>query len=180
MEITQDHVEWAIVDRLQKMLERTSNNEDEYDVTHAFALFSAICGWVRCRLGYYLSSDEWPDGLGDLRDSIASQTWGLPAGKISATLSTCSAWEFLVWVRNTMCHADQRNVIPIHEPVGSSGKRVLAGFRFGDSKCYGELSSNDMRRLGAKFAQDFCRAVSKGSDFDSDAKAGVFEATKPA
>ncbi len=65
MEIRQEHIEWVVVDRLRTMLDHTS--QDEFDVTHAFALFSAICGWVRQRVGAFPSYSEWPSGLHNLR-----------------------------------------------------------------------------------------------------------------
>ena len=132
MEIQKEHIEWAVVDRLRTMLEQTS--QDDFDVTHAFALFSAICGWVRQRVGASASDSEWPSGLDDLSKPVTSQTWGLPnkaaygrdcvnlfagGGKVEIELPNCSAWEFVVWVRNAMAHADDRSVQPIHEEAGT-------------------------------------------------------------
>lgn len=189
MEIKPEHIEWAVVDRLRMMLKRTSH--DEFDVTHAFAVFSVICGWVRQRVGAFASDSEWPSGLDTLRMSVASPTWGLPnnvacgkacvklhagGNKVEIELSNCSAWEFVVWVRNTMAHADQRGVWPIHEEVDRhKPHRRLTGFRFGCDDCYADLSGDDMRRLGIRLAEVFCHAFSQGACFEQDAKRGVLE-----
>ncbi|MFQ5784119.1 MAG: hypothetical protein ACE5H8_04765 [Alphaproteobacteria bacterium] len=189
MKIEKEHIEWVVVDRLRTMLERTS--EDEFDVTHAFALFSSICGWVRQRAGAYASYSKWPSGLDDLKVPITSSAWGLRneaasgkawvrlfagADSIEIDLSKCSAWQFVVWVRNVMAHADDRRVQPIHENVCTSKPhRRLTGFRFGNDECYANLSGEDMRRLGAKLADVFCCAFSESPSFEEDAKQGVLE-----
>ena len=189
MEIQPKHIEWVVVYRLRTMLERTS--QDEFEVTHAFALFSAICGWVRQRVGAFASDSEWPPGLDTLRMPITSSNWGLPnnvawgkgsvilhtgGNRVEIELPNCSAWEFVVWVRNAMAHADHRGVQPIHEEVGKhKPHRTLMGFRFEHGECCTELSVDDMRRLGMKLAEVFCRGFSEGACFEQDATRGVLE-----
>lgn len=106
MEIREEHMEWAIVHRLRTMPDRSS--QDEFDVTRAFALFSAICLWVRQRVGDGAFDLERP-GLGDLRKPVTNPTWGLAdkavhgsdevhpgGGRVRIELSECTAWQFFV------------------------------------------------------------------------------------
>ncbi|MEX1206399.1 MAG: hypothetical protein WEB85_14235 [Dongiaceae bacterium] len=188
-EIRKEHVEWAVVDRLRTILERTS--QDEFEVTHAFALFSAICGWVRQHLGAFGSESEWPKGLEKLCLPITCREWGLPgnaaygaaeiwpfsgAPKVKMDLSACTAWQFLVWIRNAMAHGDARSVQPIHEEVEKCApNRRLTGFRFESNGCRADLTGRDMRVLGIKFAELFCNGFSKDELFKADAKNHVSE-----
>lgn len=45
--IKEDHVEWAVIDRLQKLLEGAPH--PEFNVTHSLALFLGILTWVKNR-----------------------------------------------------------------------------------------------------------------------------------
>jgi hypothetical protein len=189
MEIKDSHVEWAVVDRLRIMLERTE--KDEYEVTHAFALFSTICGWVRQHVGAFASESNWPQGLAALRKSITEPEWGLlnvtaygeaeiklfsDGIKVAIELPKCTAWQFVVWIRNVMAHADHRGVKPVHQGFQSNdGAKLLTGFRFGSDKCYAELSARDMRQFGTSLARIFCGSFSDGPTFECDATQGVFE-----
>jgi len=47
-EITGDHVEWALVDRLRQMLEELPL--EKFNVTQTYALFTAVMCWVVGRI----------------------------------------------------------------------------------------------------------------------------------
>ena len=189
MEIRERHVEWVIVDRLRRLLENTAENE--FDVTSAFAVFSAICGWVRQRVGAFRSPSEWPRALNDLNEAITSPTWGLSRQFVHGTgrvtlysgskqvdilLPDCSAWQFTVWLRNAMAHADGRVVTPVHEKAGpNKPHRILTGFRIENGSGWVSLNGNEMRRIGGKLAQVFCMGFSEGASFEGDARQGVRE-----
>jgi hypothetical protein len=63
MEIGDQDVEWAVVQRLAAMLEKSAHQE--HNVSAALAFFTTLAGWVRQRLGDYRSYEEWPPQLND-------------------------------------------------------------------------------------------------------------------
>jgi hypothetical protein len=191
--ISHEQVKWAVIDRLGRMLRMTSDPNDEFDVTHAFALFSGICAWVRQRIGNYASEECWPPGMDDLKLNITDPIWGLPSdaagGKTSVhpfkerrdqakgkekekgvpiELPNRCAWYFFVWVRNAMSHADDRTIEPVHTWVG--GRETLTGYCFSCQGGYVTLSGDIMRRLGTKLADVYCAAFSGGPEFDAGAR----------
>lgn len=158
--------EWAVVSRLRKLLETSRDNA--LDVTHPFALFSAVCMWVRWRVGSYESYREWPGGLRMLQQPVTETPWNLSkesacgcAGNIKLfaigagaqiTLPTCNAWEFVVWIRNAIAHGDHRRIKPLHHIDGT-----LVGFRI-EYGAKAELSGGFMQHFGMTLADLFCTA----------------------
>jgi hypothetical protein len=167
--IAREIEEWAVVDRLRTLLE--TSTQGDLDVTHPFALFSAVCMWVRWRLGSYTSYAEWPEGLDDLRKLATDVRWGLPGDsgggtaqriklfsdgpKTPVTLPNCTAWEFVVWVRNAIAHGDHRSIRPVHNAT-----RTLIGFHL-EYGAWAKLEGRFMQSFGMNLATVFCTAYDR-------------------
>jgi hypothetical protein len=148
MEIRDEDVNWAVAERLGLMLE--SPPRTEYEVTHAYALFMALCFWVR-RHGHEKYSKK-PYSPSELYLSISERPWDLPSEQVQIASSCTTAWCFFVWVRDTVAHGA---VSPIHKIPGQ-----LTGFRFEREGSYVELNVGNMHHLGTNLAGIFCRDFS--------------------
>ena len=184
--ISEQHVEWAVVSRLAKMLEGPQHRI--YDVTHTFALFVPILCWTMQRMR---QNDPKGQVLQNRlrRGRATDEPWRLPfkkahrslydVGPESGTITNGPEdWPiepFLIALRNSVAHGDARNVLPFHRQVAD--RHELVGFKF---KCkvvsptaeetpdYGKaeksaiwqgeitLIGEDMRRMGCALAREFC------------------------
>jgi hypothetical protein len=167
MQITEEHIEWAVVDRLGQMLNGSSDQSCR--VTNGFALFLATILWVKQRVGAYNSEQEWPEGLALLNESVYSPNWGLRRGRlegkvkvrlyriaetIEIDLANCSMWQLIAWIRNVVAHGGPQNIRPFHA-MALEPKRRLIGFIFDDSGGRVCMTGSEMRMIGSRIAAIF-------------------------
>src|SRR5262249_1844789 len=127
--ISEDQVEWAVVDRLKTMLDHPPKTE--FNVTQTFAHFTAILLWTAQRL-------RVPDAI-DPADHAAHRVWAklkeqavtdapwqlsrkvprLPGARvlgverdINTAFDGMPADAFIVWLRNALAHGDGRSIKP--------------------------------------------------------------------
>jgi hypothetical protein len=184
MEITDKHVEWAVVHRLRQMLE--APRHQEFNVTQTYALFTTILCWTIQRIR--TDKDGPMDRLAQVvrrqleQQIIRNEPWLIQV-QLPENSQDVTAYDFMIALRNASAHGDGRNVRPYHLPRGA--KRELVGFTFGDDESKGSgksktlkitLLEGDLRRIGIGLADMFCTALQHGNeDISHDAEAGVIE-----
>jgi hypothetical protein len=185
-QITNDHVEWAVVDRLRCMLEGPPHKI--FNVTETYALFTTIICWVvqRIRIPTHeintgddriahklfktlsraaIADDPWriPVTSAERIESMGSHKVVVPA---SSNFETHTVDRFLINLRDATAHGDARNVSPFNVPIGS--ERLLAGFSFACAETRARqktwegkitLLEGDMRRIGGHLAKIYCDAL---------------------
>ena len=154
--IVDEHVEWAVVNRLKAMLDEPP--ETKFNVTQSFALFSAILLWTKNRAwvaGNIGVRQNWHDGedhkAHDAREAlrgtnITEDPWLLSKKRprpmmdyrdgdfppevadINADFVGMNAEAFFKWLRDAIAHGDGRTIKPIHKRSMRTGKTLLAGF----------------------------------------------------
>ena len=165
-EIADDHVEWAVVHRLQMMLE--SPPTTEFNVTQTYALFMTILCWTTQRIrtpdnGSQLGTIDRSaaDVLKKLNEQfIETHPWSIKIDERCAGFRNSSAGHFIIALRGACAHGDGRKIKPYHTKVAGRGQRQLAGFTFqcGKSKTI-TLLEKDMRHIGKLLAGMFCESV---------------------
>tara|TARA_R110000868_G_scaffold11516_7_gene56433 strand:+ start:31861 stop:32520 length:660 start_codon:yes stop_codon:yes gene_type:complete len=155
--IADEHVEWAIVNRLKAMLDEPP--QTPFNVTQTFALFSSVLLWTKNRawvagnLGQRGGWNNQADHLAhDVREAmrgklITEDPWGLslvapridldrqeegPKGEratINSDFEATTAEDFFKWLRDALAHGDGRTIHPIHKPSVRTGNTLLAGFQ---------------------------------------------------
>jgi hypothetical protein len=181
-EITEDHLEWATVDRLREML---ASVHDDYKVTHTYAIFAATLCWIMQRIR---NNGDQPSDLRAkaLHDELAlekatSEPWAfrsmggepllsdfmfLPASPIQ-NLDDLSVLELLVAIRNTVAHGDGRTVTPLNKNGWLVGQNFALSYRpQGQLRWTGKVSLKraDMRRVGELLAARFRSALEANRD----------------
>lgn len=182
MEITEDHAEYAVVERFRDML---NGSREPYRVTSAYAFFTAILCWSAQRMrstpeanatACDIAANRLWQGLGG--EVITDAPWGIriatsqatgngdpPASFVavaSAEFKDHTVDRFIKNLRDAVAHGDARNV----RPINHGGK--LRGFEF----CCSErrkskivwsgkvvLLGNDMVRVADEIAARFCREM---------------------
>lgn len=154
--INDEHVEWAVVNRLKAMLDEPPKTR--FNVTQSFALFSSILLWTKSRAwiaGNHGQRQNWQDPTDHqahnareaLRESmILDEPWRLSrrapqvvavdneqappvAGKeINSDFVGITAEAFFKWLRDAFAHGDGRTIRPIHKRSVRADKTLLAGF----------------------------------------------------
>ncbi|HUO23051.1 MAG TPA: hypothetical protein VMU59_11100 [Caulobacteraceae bacterium] len=189
--IHEEHVEWAVVNRMKRMLETPRN---DFSVTETFALFSTIVLWSKNRAWTHESTNGQSDvAARSVRTKLAEtlileRPWSLssrlPAWErgsldrmatpveINADFKGMTAEQFFKWLRDALAHGDGRTVRPLHRPSRDWKKEWLGGFeiefketRRSQRKLLLTLTKDDMRRLGGTLADAFCTALSGNHDF---------------
>jgi len=174
--IDTDHAEWAVVDRLCRMLTEPSHRT--FNVTQSYSLCLSILAWVMQRV-------RTPNGNANTVEAVAAVglvkalknqkiedfPWALETrsedGNAAAgDFRNYCAFEFLVWLRNAMCHGDARKILPVNQ------NNVLIGFemRMTEKKVF--LREADLRRIGQALANLYCNAIKNSRDdehFEKDA-----------
>lgn len=186
--ILRDHTEWAVVDRLGKMLLQTDGGP--YDVTQAYALFSGILCWTVQRL-------RAPDTEIDQIAVAARQLWNVwehqdiaddpwliwtdPSDRDvvengrsfkvprPVNFEGHTVTRFLENLRNAVAHGDARTVEPFNFDYR------LYGFTFRCAEYAGRgqarrqkwagemtLTKSDLVHLGSTIATRFCDIVQPG------------------
>ena len=198
-EIRPEHIEWAVVDRLMKMLKVPGH--DNFHVTETFAYFSSVLCWVLQHVRISGREQETP---GDCRaaslataleqESIHAEPWCIQLGlPVAASIRIPAAegfadhnvMQFMKNLRDAVAHGDARNVKPFHSR-GSGADRRLLGFTFQCAELKNRkpvwsgsitLLQSDMRHIATTLAKLYCDAVSgKSEDFMGDARRHVKEA----
>jgi hypothetical protein len=198
-EITKDHVEWAVVDRLRFMLEQPPHQT--FNVTQTYALFTATLCWVmqRIRIKFQEISSKDDKVAHNLFKklegaSILTEPWCIQIAsterieRVGATTVSVrapqgfeahTAERFLINLRDATAHGDARNV----EPFNAGD--LLAGFTFScvefegigrnRKKAWGgeiTLLEPDMRRIGIQLAKLYCDAIRRSEPHRRDGNFG--------
>ena len=188
--ISEHHVEWAVVNRLKRMLDDPPRTT--FNVTQTFALFSTVVLWTKQRMWVEDGPNSAADhaarqARGSLGKScILDAPWLLSTSKpdvaavhggpstavgdtsINTGFANVSAADFVYLVRNSLAHGDGRKLRPLHKPSYRRAHTTdLAGFELGLSPLKkGQpaltlaLYHEDMRRIGGQLADVFCRYLS--------------------
>jgi hypothetical protein len=186
--IADEHVEWAVVNRLKAMLEEPPKTT--FNVTQSFALFSTVLLWTKQRAwaedNRRLTRDDWNPSdwaAHSVREQLRNEhiiaaPWqlsrrpptfmlidGAEAPVINAAFDEMTAEAAFKWLRDALAHGDGRTIAPIHKPSSRGNREFLAGFRFeerrnGAQRLCCSLYDVDMRRMGTELADRFCRALS--------------------
>ena len=179
-EITRNHAEWAVVDRLRAMLNEKPHAK--YNVPQSYGLCVAILAWVMQRVRTRESETNSPEDRAAISmktaldgQSVEALPWGLTTGGSEETLPTngdfkgFTAFDFLKWLRDASCHGDARQVIPMN----SGG--TLRGFEFraaakNDRERTLVLNERDLRRIGSALADMYCKALGGSDSFVGEAQ----------
>jgi len=181
-EITKEHVEWAVVDRLRQMLERPS---EEFKATETYALFTSALCWVLQHIRIpereaQHDKDRAARALWERLETtpVSDPPWSIHApvtGRIKreglrgvAIPPTRGFTEhhvarLLKNLRDATAHGDARNVSPFN------AHGLLLGFTFSCSErergggiaWTGEITllRSDMRRIGLELCRLYCDAI---------------------
>lgn len=180
--ITEDHAEWAVVDRMRHMMEEPKG---DYLATQTYAMFTAILCWVM----QHLRIPECQQAnakdraasilLKELETAKASDApWSIPvssegrAAKVggahvqvpaSSGFTDHSVKRLLINLRNAIAHGDARNIQPFND--GS----YLVGFTFNCAEKSSQdgvpwrgnitLLRSDMSRIGSLLATKYRDAI---------------------
>lgn len=193
--IADNHVEWAVVNRLKAMLDHPPPTK--FNVTQSFALFTAILLWTKQRAWASEAAGSTPADHAARavrsalqREHISEAPWRLskfvpkavvvadhanpaqPKAKINVDFEGMSVEQFVEWLRNALAHGDGRSIRPIHKPSRIATKTLLAGFEITFPAAKGSkqkltlsLYHADMKRIGRLLADGFCRALSGNSAY---------------
>lgn len=171
--INTEHCEWAVVDRLRKMLSESPH--EQYNVTQSYGLCVAILAWVmqRIRTPEHPEASQEDRAAISVKDSLESQSienlpWGLKTvtreGKIAPAtdFEGYNAFKFLKWLRDACCHGDARQVFPVNHG------NTLVGFQFkakakNDRELSLTLKEAELRRIGTALADMYCNALQSAS-----------------
>jgi hypothetical protein len=154
--IADEHVEWAVVNRLKAMLDAPPKTK--FNVTQSFALFSATLLWTKQRAWVGGDLHDRPAWFSDAdhaaRDArealrtirIFDPPWSLSKGRpqfqraekrnpidlageqINSDFEGMTAEQFIKWLRDALAHGDGRTIRPMHKLSRSGNKTLLAGF----------------------------------------------------
>ena len=188
--IADEHVEWAVVNRLKAMLDEPPKTR--FNVTQSFALFTAVLVWTKNRIWVGGDREDRPAWFGgedhaarDMRERlqntcICDAPWRLSLtppqivmldgqqpflARINSDFAEMSAEAFFRWLRNALAHGDGRTIRPIHKPSQGGDKTLLAGFEVAERRGADHLYHADMRRIGATLADLFCQSLSGGDRY---------------
>lgn len=155
--IADEHVEWAIVNRLKAMLDEPP--QTTFNVTQTFALFSSVLLWTKNRAwvaGNQGQRGEWEDPADhrahNVREAmrntlITDDPWRLSLAapqivlvdradgreiddrRINTDFEAMTAENFFKWLRDALAHGDGRTIRSIHKQSARTRKTLLAGFR---------------------------------------------------
>jgi hypothetical protein len=155
--IADQHVEWAVLNRLKAMLDTPPKTK--FNVTQSFALFSAILLWTKQRAwvggelhdrpGWFSEADhaardarealrttnifDAPWSLSKTRPRLGriderDDAFGLADERVNSDFENMTAEHFIKWLRDALAHGDGRTIRPIHKPSRRGNKTFLAGF----------------------------------------------------
>ena len=183
--IHEEHVEWAVVNRLKAMIDQPP--ETPFNVTLGFSLFSTVLMWTKNRMWLRVEdartdADKYAltarEKLGEAL--IVDAPWELsrafPAGQgngaVNNDFSQMPAWEFFKWLRDALAHGDGRTIRPLHWRSVETNKEWLGGFHVEFPRTKGSkeiltlhLFKRDLQTLGSQLANLFCQDLARGVDY---------------
>lgn len=193
MEIREEHVEFAIVQRFREMLQE---QHPRYEVSSAYALFTAILCWCTQRLRTDPKKENSPEARAAARvwadfarEPIALAPWGIAiADAVVSSSENLSGRSFassdfhrhtadrlIKNLRDAVAHGDARKVEPYHTGSRTKPHRTLVGFRFkceerdrqGNVTWTGEIVflAVDLVRIAEEVARRFCTAMEEVSQY---------------
>ena len=188
MNITQEHMEWAVVDRLGKLLDRP---DQKWNVTDTLSSFSLLLCWIIQRIrdenhkSHGLSRALEREFIDDIPWCITTDRANNEINKFKlidkpeGDIDPYSAYRFLVGLRNGIAHGDDRNITPIGH------RNMLVGFsirlsekRNRDTTLWSgqcNLLQKDMRRIGLHLRHKFLTFVDPEGSLRKEAELGVVE-----
>jgi hypothetical protein len=155
--IADEHVEWAVVNRLKAMLDKPPTTK--FNVTQSFALFSTVLLWSKNRAWVGGGGEDRPhwfdksdhaarDARERLRNTrIVDAPWLLSrvpprnilvdgAGdpslgdwQVNMDFAEMTAEDFVKWLRDALAHGNGRTIKPIHKLSARSHKSCSPAFR---------------------------------------------------
>lgn len=181
--IANEHVEWAVVNRLKAMLDHPP--QTDFNVTLGFSLFSTILLWTKNRMWVQAingpADDQAAAARGKLGEAlIIEEPWNLSRqfppnhvpGEVNADFSTMKAADFFKWLRDALAHGDGRTILPLHWTSNETGREWLGGFlvTFPETKNSHRILTlhffkRDIQRLGQQLADLFCQHLANGDDY---------------
>ena len=189
--IPDKQVEWAVVNRMKRMLETPRT---DFSVTETFALFSSIVMWAKNRAW----TSEMDEGERDVaarsvraglgKALILDPPWALSRGfssrnggedkspflrgQVNKNFEGMTAAQFFKWLRDALAHGDGRTVKPLHRPARDGQTEWLGGFEISFNETKGSknslvltLTKDDMRSLGVGLADAFCAALAGNKNY---------------
>jgi hypothetical protein len=154
MEVRDEHVEFAIVQRFRDMLQEP---HPRYEVSFAYALFTVILCWSTQRLRTDLKKDNSPEARAAARvwtefekEPISLAPWSIAVaekpvlGNVSRSGRSLASSDFhghtadrlLKNLRDAVAHGDARKVEPFHTGTRSKPDCTLVGFKFSCEEGY--------------------------------------------
>jgi hypothetical protein len=209
MEISDKHVEWAVINRLKAMLDAPP--QTEFNVTQSFAMFTTIVLWTKQRAWASGKNSNRLETFGptdhaahDVRErlrrvSIFDEPWSLSKSRpqpkrgkqtpvelvdnrVNSDFEGANAEQFFEWLRNALAHGDGRTITPLYTVSQGINNASLAGFKIADRQADRRTLSlyhSDMRRIGSILAAAFCKSLS-GDDKYFEKEAGTATITEAA
>jgi hypothetical protein len=179
------HAEWAVVERLRTMLIEQPHRK--FNVTQSYGLCCSILAWVMQRIRSPEGDTKTAFGKAAIAlkskledQSIEGPPWGIKTSSVDTRETAIdfvgwNAFDFLVWLRNGICHGDARQITPVNEGNTLVGFRITANKSKNDKhSCTLVLYEDDLRRIGSSLASFYCQdleGASGGGMFSNDAKA---------
>lgn len=177
--ITTDQAEWALIDRLGRLL--ATPPSADWSTTETYALFTATLCWVvqHCRMNTITKETDkaaqtlWTN-LSDVR--ISDDPWKVLAapnersveidGRVitipaPSGLETLSVADFAVHLRNATAHGNSHRVEAFNQ------HDLLLGFTFvgtGSNAIKSTLLQSEMQRIGLQLARHYCEALKSVDD----------------
>lgn len=181
--IHEEHVEWAVVNRLKAMLDQPP--QTDFNVTLSFSLFSTILLWTKNRMWVQAIDGPADDQATAARVKlgetlIVEEPWNLSMqfppnhapGDVNADFAAIKASDFFKWLRDALAHGDGRTIRPLHWTSNEAGREWLGGFLLTFPETKGSdriltlhLFKRDIQRLGQQLADLFCRHIANGDDY---------------
>lgn len=175
--ISPEHVEWATVDRMRRMLPRPRPG---FEVTGTLALFTSILCWTMQRIRTEPDGTEVGRRLAELSSSLTTQPFRAflrtePQAVLTTSLNSAgtrtevalnSLAEFvaggkalnarrsLVALRNAVGHGDARRVIPLNRDG------LLIGYRFACTESYRTVEGQWVEKWQGSLCLDAAGMVS--------------------
>jgi len=181
--ISEENVEWAVINRLKAMLDNPPKTD--FNVTLGFSLFSTILLWTKNRM--WVQAVNGPADtqaaaarvkLGDAL--IVDPPWNLSQefppdhvpGEVNADFVTMQASAFFKWLRDALAHGDGRTIRPLHWYSTKTDNEWLGGFLVEFPEAKGSdriltlhLFKRDIQNLGQRLADLFCQHLAQGNDY---------------
>lgn len=195
-EITEQHREWATVDRMRDML---GSVRRDYEITQTYTLFAGILCWTLQRIRSKEDGSALTQRFKNLHDTLAqesvdhlSRRLGVSPRSITRntdiafndlspfakTKETPNSLEVLIALRNAVAHGDARRVAPVNNAGRLTGYQFICGKQDKKTDVWHwrvdiALNRVGMQQIAGELARRFCNAAIDPSD-----DANILEARK--